>query len=370
MLIRRTSLGASFIVLALVVSLGARAIAAETYHPIRTTTPPVIDGKLDDSIWTVAPRLTNFKTFIPDYGKLIDEQTVAMAAYDDENLYFGFRCYEPDPSKIKTSISSRDNITSDDWVCVNLDPFNDHQGLFCFYTNPNGIQADSHFANNNEDFSIDLVWYSAGHIDSLGYTLEVQIPLKSIRYADGDPVTMGVVFERYISRRSEHSSYPELDPAKGGAFATQMMPMAYTGVKHYPLVELLPAITYGQHYSAQNGSIRQDSSAGKFSFTGKYGVTSNLILDGTYNPDFSQVESDAGQVDINLRYSLFYPEKRPFFLEGRDNFNIAAMAITPVSQLDPIQSVLNTRNIVDPLVGVKLSGKVGDNGTLASLYTL
>jgi hypothetical protein len=294
------------------------------------------------------------------------EQTEVSMAYDRENLYFAFRCYDK-PDKIKTSITSRDNILRDDWVCINLDSFNDQQGLYALYINPLGIQADSRFAVGQEDFSIDLVWFSAGTLDSSGYIVEVQIPLKSIRYADGEPVAMSVFFERFISRRSEHSSYPELDPAKGMAFLTQMTPMLYYGVKHYMLLEVLPAFTFSQHYAHRQGELVNDGKRTDLSLTMKYGITSDLILDGTYNPDFSQVEADAGQVDINLRFSLFYPEKRPFFLEGRDNFTLGATAF---SELDPVQSIVHTRTIVDPLVGAKLTGKIGDKNTVASIYAM
>jgi hypothetical protein len=335
----------------------------DALHPVLVATPPVIDGILDEPVWNLAPHVGGFKTFAPDYDIVPKEQTDVALAYDRQNIYFAFRCYD-DPGKIKASVSPRDRITGDDFICINLDAANDQQGLNAFYVNPLGIQADSRFAAGIEDFSPDYVWYSAGKLDSIGYTVEVQLPLKSLRYANDDPTVMEVILERFISRRSEHSSFPRLDPAKGFALLTEMYPLEYPGIEHYKLVEILPAVTATRQNVRQGTDLVRDKQEGNASLTAKYGITTDLILDGTLNPDFSQVESDAGQVDINLRYSLFYPEKRPFFLEGQDNFNIGANA----NLLDP--TIYYSRTIADPFLGTKLTGKVGNGNTLAALYAM
>jgi hypothetical protein len=341
--------------------------AQEELKPYRTETPPVIDGRLDDITWKNALFVQNFKTFAPDYGKDGTERTTAYAAYDNDNLYFAFYCYDNEPSKIKSSVGNRDNIRSDDWVCINLDSFNDHQSLYAFYVNPLGIQTDSRFSAGQEDFSADYVWYSAGQLVPDGYTIEISIPLKSIRFSEGTPVTMSIFFERYISRFSEHDSYPELDPAKGMAFLTQMSPLVYDELKQSTLFEVLPAFTYSKKYDLDQDHLVKSEDKGEISLTTKYGINSDLILDGTYNPDFSQIEADAGQVDVNLRYALYYPEKRPFFLEGNEIYNLAA---TQSSVVDPIISLVHTRTIVNPLTGIKLSGKVGSKSTLAAMYAV
>lgn len=341
--------------------------AQEQLKPTRTDTPPIVDGKLDDLIWQNALAVSEFKTFAPDYGKDGTERTVAYAAYDSENLYFAFYCYDSEPTKIKSSVGNRDNIRSDDWVCINLDSFNDHQSLYAFYVNPRGIQMDSRFAAGQEDFSADYVWYSAGQLVPGGYTIEISIPLKSIRYSGTSPVTMSIFFERYISRFSEHDSYPELDPAKGMAFLTQMSPVVYNDLKKSTLLEILPAFTYSKKYKLDQSQLAKYEDKGELSLTAKYGITSDLILDGTYNPDFSQIEADAGQVDVNLRYALYYPEKRPFFLEGNEIYNLAA---TQSSVVDPIISLVHTRTIVNPLTGIKLSGKISTKSTIAVMYAM
>jgi hypothetical protein len=333
---------------------------AQVLRPLKTTRPPVIDGKLDDPVWAEAPSVTGFKTFIPDFDRDISEETVAYMAYDSENLYFAFQCYDREPDKIKATLSKRDSITTDDMICVNLDSFNDQQSLYALYVNPRGIQMDSRYASNKEDFGFDLVWFSAAQLHERGYAVELQIPLKSIRYNRGERVEMGIFFERVISRRTEHGSYPPLDPAKGYAFLTEMAPIEYFGLREYTLLELLPALTYHRAYSQSQGRLIRDRSQADLGLTGKYGLTPSLILDGAYNPDFSQVEADAGQVDVNLRYDLYFPEKRPFFLEGSDIFNLAGLSGASY----PIEAV-HTRDIVDPKGGFKLSGKLGRKDTVA-----
>lgn len=336
---------------------------AEILKPLKTPQPPVIDGRLDDPVWSAAPSVSGFKTFIPDFGHDLSEATVAYMAYDSENLYFAFQCYDREPGKIKATLAKRDAIQTDDMVCINLDSFNDQQSLYALYVNPLGIQMDSRYASNKEDFTVDLVWYSAGRLHEQGYSIELRIPLKSIRYSSGDRVEMGIFFERRISRRTEHGSYPALDPAKGYAFLTEMAPMEYFGLKKYTLFELLPAFTFHQGYSQDQGRLIRENGQPDLSLTGKYGLTPSLIFDGAINPDFSQVEADAGQVDVNLRYDLYFPEKRPFFLEGSEIFNLAGLSEASY----PFEAV-HTRDIVAPQAGFKLSGKLGKKDAVAAIF--
>lgn len=348
-------------------ALCAPPVLADVLQPLRVPSVPVLDGILDEPFWAQCPVVTDFSTFYPDFGFPPSAPMQVRMAYDQDNLYFAFRCLEDEPDKIKTSLTSRDNLYADDWVCLNLDTFGDQQALYAFYANPDGVQGDSRFTAGNEDRSIDLVWHSAGRVDPQGYTVEMTIPLQSIRFAAEDPVRMAVFFERYVSRRSEHQSYPPMDPAKGMAFLTQMAPLQYAGLRQGRLVELLPAVTYLQTHERQGGRMTPDRTRRELSLTAKYGLASDLVLDATVNPDFSQVEADAGQVDVNLRHDLFYAEKRPFFLEGRENFSVGG---TSVSEVDPLGAVVYTRRIVDPAVGIKVAGKLAPRTTVASLYAL
>jgi len=340
--------------------------AKEPIKPEKTSSPPVIDGILDEDVWNNSTGISGFRSFIPDFGKELPFNTIVWLAYDEENIYFAFKCYDNEPGKIKASVDSRDKIRQDDWVCVNLDSYNDQQTLYCIYVNANGIQMDTRFAAGNEDIGVDLVWYSAGIINDDGYTVEIQLPLKSIRFSNREPVMMSAFFERYVSRTSTHVSFPELDPAKGYAFFGQMQPIQYEGVKHYKLLEILPSVTYSYKGEQVAGTMAATENKPDAGITVKYGITSQLILDATINPDFSHVEADAAQVDANLRYQLFYPEKRPFFQEGNENFKIASTGSSPI---DPMGSLVHTRNVVNPVAGAKLSGRIGSKNYISALYT-
>jgi hypothetical protein len=334
-------------------------------RPYKTESPPVIDGKLDEATWQKAPHVTGFKTWVPDYGKDMAEKTEVYCAYDQENFYVAFRCFDSEPDKIKSSVTSRDNIDADDWVAVNLDSFNDQQALYVFYCNPIGVQGDSTAEGNKEDFNVDMVWFSEGKITPGGYTIEIRIPFKSIRFSQSDPVEMAVIFERKISRHTELGTYPPLDPAQGPNFYTQTVTLLFEDIRHYTLFEVLPAATYSQQSKSEEGRLISGKGVGDLSLTAKYGITSRLIFDGTINPDFSQVEADAGQVDFNQRFALFFPEKRPFFLEGLEKFHFGGN-----HSGDPLQAVVHTRTIVEPLLGAKLNGKIGAKNTVAAIYAM
>ena len=214
-----------FLILPIILNIYLPILSAqnieESFIPLKTDTPPVIDGILDDEVWKAAPSETGFTTWYPDFGKKMDENTIVFFAYDEENLFFAFKCFDSEPDKIKYSVTRRDNTKSDDWICINLDTFNDQQSLYAFYINPLGIQSDSRATPGNEDMSIDVVWFSKGQVNEDGYSVEVKIPFKSIRYSDKDPVEMGVVFERMISRKPQMGTYPPLDPDQGANFLTQ-----------------------------------------------------------------------------------------------------------------------------------------------------
>ncbi len=338
--------------------------AAGPLKPLRTSTPPVIDGDLGDAVWQSAPTVTGFKTWMPDYGKDMPDQTVVYYAHDAENLYFAFRAFDSEPNRIKASIAARDGVSADDWICINLDSFGDQQSLYALYVNPLGIQGDSRYAAGREDFGFDAVWYSAGRIDSQGYTIEVRIPFKSLRYGDANPVRMALIFERRVTRRSEQGTYPPLDPKVGPNFLTQNIAIEFADIRHYRLVEILPDAVYDYQMEREAESLERVSSGPEFGLTAKYGVTAQLVFDGAVNPDFSQVEADAGQIDVNRRYALFFPEKRPFFLEGRDSFNFAG------ADYSPMQSVVHTRTIANPIVGARLTGKMAAADSIAAIYAV
>lgn len=342
---------------------------AETGPPLPlTATPPKIDGVLDDEAWRTGLKFDGFKTFKPDYGKDASQRTEAWIACDASNLYFAFRCHDSEPAKVKAAISKRDAIFQDDLVFVILDPFNDQQSGFSFIVNPLGIQGDGMVnVQGNLELSFDAVWYSAGKIDDQGWTVEARVPLQSLRFPGRKVMTWRVIFVRFFTRTSEQVSFPPLDPEYGSILG-QAQPFQVSGLKWKRVAELLPAFTFGRTQEATEASggrpVRDRAlDIGDFSLTGKIGLTSELTLDGAYNPDFSQVEADAGQVDFNQRYSLYYEEKRPFFLERSDLWQFGGAV-----EEGPLQSVVYTRTIVDPDFGFRLTGKVTPRDTVAAIY--
>lgn len=329
----------------------------------KTDTPPVIDGKLDEPLWDHALRMTGFKAFKPDYGLEPSEQTIAFMAYDREYLYFGIRCFDREPGKIKSSVTRRDNMFEDDFVGVVIDTFRSNQEGYGFLVNAFGIQGDGIMnVQNNLNSDHDMVWYSKGVVDDKGYTVEMKIPFKSIRFPSKKEFTVSVGIFRQLARQTEDVVYPPMK-VDGGNMLSQMQPVKLSDVKYHRVVEVLPAFTYTRVSEEVAGTMTSTVKESEASLTAKLGLTSQLTLDATVNPDFSQVESDAGQIDVNLRYSLYYSEKRPFFLEGNEIFDFAGN-----TEEAPLWAIVHTRNIVDPSYGFKLTGKLGRRDTIAGIY--
>ena len=234
-----------------------------------------------------------------------------------------------------------------------LDAMGNKQSSYDLFVNPSGIQGDIlNSAVSGEDVSPDFVWDSAGRVTKNGYQVEMKIPLKSIRFKSGEYVRMGILFWRRISRLGISGSWPDIKPGHGifNVNAT----MVYQNLKSPLNLEVLPSITYGNNYSrTSQNKWQKDDLSKDFGANLKYGVSSSITAEATFNPDFSQVESDAFQVEVNQRYPVFYSEKRPFFMEGMDIFDFSiishGMMITPV----------HTRRMVDPKWGAKVTGSLG-----------
>jgi len=331
----------------------------------KTEKPPVIDGVLDDEAWTTALKVEGFKTFEPDFGLDSSQRSEGYMTYDAENFYFALRCYDREPDKIKASVNKRDAMFEDDFAGVLIDTFNDMQSAFGFLVNPLGIQGDGMMdVNGNLAADYDMIWSSAGRIskEDGAYVVEMRVPLKSLRFPNRPEILMRLGFFRQLIRASEMSSYPDWHPEKGGILG-QMLLIRVSGLKYHRVVEILPALTHSSRYSHSEGVLSREESDTDFSLTAKVGLTSDLTADATYNPDFSQVEADAGQVDINLRYNLYFPEKRPFFLEGNELWQFAGN-----TEDAPLVLAVHTRTIINPLFGLKLSGKLTPRDTLAAVY--
>ena len=354
-----------------IVALAAPAAAEEpsAAAPLtatRVATPPVIDGALDDVAWSGAPLPTGtWLSYNPLHGENIPQQTTVWVAYDADALYFAFRCADPDPSGIKTSITRRDNIWTDDWVGLSLDALGTGQTSYHLLVNPSGVQLDMiNTIAGNEDTSPDWIWESAGRIDERGYTVEIRLPLQTIRFNGSADVQMGILFWRRVSRTGTSVAWPALEPGKW-VFEKHAR-LAFANLKPRPTRELIPSLTYSR--SQLRDTPRAWAGAddtGDIGLSVKWGLTPTITLDATVNPDFSQVESDAFQVEINQRFPVFFSEKRPFFMEGAGLFNLAGNGQGDASMLYAV----HTRRIVDPIFGAKLTGSAGriTFGTLTAL---
>lgn len=339
----------------LVCAATARAQSADIIIE-RAAQPPKIDGVLDDEVWAkVTPLPANdWVSYNPVRGDKMESiyRTEARVAYDDRNIYFAFHCLDNEPDKIRTTVARRDSSFNDDWIAMSLDSAGTGQSAYHLFSNPSGSQMDAiNTSASGEQFDADVVWYSVGKTTSDGYVVEVSIPLQTLRFKGGDQVRMGLVFFRKVSRIGVSYAWPEMLP--GQWVFDRPAHIIFNNLKPRRLVELLPSVTYGVNQSRDlattkwNGAETNTNVGG----SGKLGITSAITLDGTINPDFSQVESDQFQIAVNQRYPLFFSEKRPFFMEGMGLFNVA--------HGDSMRTAVHTRRIVDPLFGDKLTGTAG-----------
>ncbi len=313
-----------------------------------------IDGNLDEKAWRTPPIKKKFITHTPVYGYELPMETLVWVAYDAKNLYFAFKCHDPEPRKIKTSITKRDNIYNDDWVSVAIDATGGGQTGYLLFVNPNGIQADALTSSMHidDDFAPDFVWQSASKITEKGYQVEICLPLKSIRFKSGKKVEMGILFKRRIDRLSYTGAWPEIKLNQG--ILTSMAKVVFGGLKKQVKFEILPSLTHSSTSVRETPDDWSSSdSSTDFGVGIKYGITSSSTAELAINPDFSQVETDALQVEVNQRYQLFYSEKRPFFMEGAGIFNFW----TYVYGFFP--KAVHTRQIVDPGWGAKVTGNIG-----------
>lgn len=312
-----------------------------------------LDGALDDDAWSNAAKIGNFCEINPGDNCKPKVETEVLLTYDENNIYFGFACYEKDMSKLRATMTDRDNIFTDDFVGFMLDTYKDNKQAFEVFVNPYGIQGDLIWTPTDENESFDMIWESKAKIYPDKWTAEMAIPFKSLRFPNKEEQEWKIHFIRTRPRESrEQHSWAPISRDNPTLFTQAGTLRGIRNIKSGNNLEILPyAISSQAGYltddTLPNSPFRNEKLKGDAGVGIKYGITSNLTLDFALNPDFSQVESDAGQIDVNTTFALYYPEKRPFFLEGNEIF------------LTPIEAVY-TRSINDPLVVGKLSGKIGN----------
>jgi hypothetical protein len=346
---------------------GAVVLPPEKASPVtvpKFAQAPVIDGKLDDEIWKSAAVLKDFYQIQPGDNIAPSKPTEVLIGYDAKFFYIAFKAFD-EPDKVRATVAKRDNIFQDDYVGVFLDTFNDKRKAFEVFFNPLGVQGDGVITEGSgEDFSVDLLMESKGLINDQGFFVEIAIPFKSLRYEAGKGKLWGAHFFRRIKRfENELDSWMPFSRSISSDLAQAGHLGGLEGIAGERTLEIIPSLTLSQEgkFVRSFGVFPNTASAaldpGRIvnqpvgldpGLTAKFIPSPAITLDLAINPDFAQVEADQLVVTANQRFPIFFPEKRPFFLEGIDIFR------TPIT-------AVHTRAIVDPDVAVKTTGKIGRN---------
>ena len=335
----------------------------------------VIDGNLNEPAWARAARLTGFSQYQPVDGRPAEEPTEVLVWYAPDAIYFGIKARELHGNVVRATKANRDDIASEDHVQILLDTENGRQLAFLFGVNALGVQQDGTrsaqfaggaggasatgggFRNINPldgtvDLNPDYVFESKGRLVPSGYEVEIRIPFKSLRYQDTKVQAWGI----HVLRRIQHTGYQD---TWAPAIRANANFLAQSGtleglhdMRRGLVLEATPTMTSRLDGADRNGDGRDYRGESEFGADAKWGIRQNLSLNATINPDFSQVEADVGQVLLNERFGLFYPEKRPFFLDGLELFD------TP-------NQLIYTRRIVAPRGGLKLAGRLAGTNVAA-----
>ncbi|NUR34102.1 MAG: carbohydrate binding family 9 domain-containing protein [Gemmatimonadaceae bacterium] len=324
----------------------------------RVTTPPVLDGRTDDPAWASAQVIDRFLEYDPNEGRESRFRTEVRVTYDDRYLYVLARMFDPAPDSIISLLSRRDVRTSSEQLKLMISSYNDKKTAYEFITNPAGVKRDFYVSNdNNEDASWDAVWDVATRIDSVGWVAEFRIPFSQMRYPPGDQHTFGLMIVRDIARTGQRDSWPLYHRNTQG-YVSQSGTL--DGIGRLPSPRRLELMPYTVVKSdtrdfgpGRSGGLARYDHPNKMTagVDLKYGITSNLTLDATENPDFGQVEADPAQLNLTA-FETFFEERRPFFLEGAGIFTFN----TSCGDID------------SGCTGLFYSRRIGRNPQLADLY--
>ncbi len=332
----------------------------------RSTTPIAIDGRIDEPAWEGALAIELRYEVSPADNAPAPVRTVCLLAYDARMLYVAFRAFDPHPEAIRAHVADRDTVYRNDHVGIVIDPFHDGRRGFNFMANPLGVQMDASATDvggsngsfsaallPSEDGSWDAIWESAGRITADGYEVELAIPFSSLRFPrEPGAQTWGVLPFRAWPREAMHKirSVPR-DRDRNCWFCQTGLVGGLEGLVPGRNIEIDPTFTTTRtdvRSAFPDGPLERGRRDDDVGVSARWGVTPNLSLNAALNPDFSQVEADSAQLSVNRRFALYFPEKRPLFLEGADFF------------ATPIEAVY-TRTVADPSWGAKLTGKEGRN---------
>jgi hypothetical protein len=337
-----------------------------TLGPPAVVIPRLSRGSSVDDFLTMKPagevaphmsKVTGFSQRDPHDGAPVSQRTEAYLGYDDKNLYVVFVCFD-EPGKVRAHQARREDVSEDDTVEVMLDTFHDRRRAYAFQVNPLGVQWDAIWSeapheevSGNFDTSFDTLWYSQGRLTPEGYVAWLQIPFKSLRFPAEREQSWGIILYRGIIRENEDSFWPQVSHRVEGRLGQAATLTGLEGISPGRNLQFIP---YGLLNSFRDIDARDPADphfesraiGGTFGLDSKVVLNDSLVLDLTANPDFSQVESEDPQVTVNQRFAVYFPEKRPFFIENADYFR------TPID-------LFFTRQIVNPSYGARLTGKVG-----------
>src|SRR5436853_379891 len=286
---------------------------------VRAKTPVVIDGRDVDEVWRVAPAITQFREFQPKEDGDPRFATEAKVAYDDRNLYVFIRAFDPHPDSILKVLARRDVRAATDQLKIMIDSYHDRRNGFEFAVNPAGVKRDYAIYNDNqEDDAWDAVWDVATQVDSLGWTAEFRIPLSQLRYVPRGTNTFGFGIWRDIQRYTERESWPLYRNSQSGISSQLGELTGLVGLPSPRRPEIAPYMLT-KNVSVPTGSAFDRSQKVTGGADLKYGITSNLTLDATVNPDFGQVEADPSVLNLTA-FETFLQERRPFFVQGAGIF--------------------------------------------------
>ena len=346
------------IVLCLAAGIPAAADEApekKTYTISRTDSPITVDARLEEAAWSRALHVTlEYETYPGDNipARVLTE---CLLTYDDSRLYVAFQAHDPEPEKIRAHYTDRDAPFNDDMVGVMLDTFNDERRAYEFFVNPLGVQMDlvEDDVSGTEDASWDAIWDSAGRLNPEGYVVEMAIPFNQLRFPGTEGVmTWGIDIIRGYPR--DQRFLFRLQPRRMDISCHYCQVSKLTGLeglepgRNLAFYPTLTGVHTERRKEFPEGGFSTETADLEPGITARWGATPSVTVVGAINPDFSQVEADVAQLDINSRFTLFYPEKRPFFLEDADYFQT------------PIDAVY-TRTVADPIWGARVTGKEGGN---------
>ncbi|WP_251359744.1 carbohydrate binding family 9 domain-containing protein [Kangiella sp. TOML190] len=321
-----------------------------------------LDGRLSEAVWQQAKRVD--LAYETDPGENIPAKvsTQAYVFEDGDFLYIGFKAEDPNKESLRASFRDRDDIADEDLVGIKIDTFNDQRRTYNFFVNPLGIQEDSISDDvlDREDYSWNAIWYSAGQVTEQGYSVEIKIPFKILRFAKTEQQKRWAIdFVRLMPKEYEYRfAAAPVDRNINCTICQYQKVAGFSEISSGQNLELIPYVVANkteQRDLQQNQDWQDDGVDTEAGLDLRWAISDNSILNATVNPDFSQVESDSAQLDVNTRFALFFEEKRPFFLEGADYFNT-------------MLTIFYSRNIADPDAGVKYTAK-DEHGSLGVLVT-